>query len=428
MTALACLRVDVSAYAGQMPMPALEQLVHKFASAYLETRWSWPRRFAPLSEVSFLLTDPRSAELDVGELRRLSDELQRHLFGAGDDGEVALLVFEGPHTAVTAFAGMDAALLAKALGDPALLPAGGRLTRILPAACEPAPEAPATRSEESGWMASPAAQLRRLASAPPPPPPPAWEGVQGVYFIPRELFYGDVAMYVPQNSKSHLSVLDGFEHMPRDPPVFDAACVGIAVRILSQRTAPGSPLYVPICFTSLVRPSQREAYAEMLARLPPERRSELMATVYDVPRDPVFTGLRQVRALLTPYFSAIDLRTSDPGFEIEKLPPEAVTSVTLVLPDGDGHIRLSAMRQFSERLSHYRQRRIWPGVSNIRRRAELEAAPRLHIPFVTGPGVCSPVPSPVGGRTLSLSHLPMTLAEWMDKRDDALAAADVRSA
>lgn len=414
MTAVACLRVDVSAHSRLMPLAALEQLVHKFARAYLESRWAWPRRFAPLSEVSFLLTDPRSDDLEVAELRRLSDELQRHLFGVGDEGEVALLVFEGSHAAVTEFAAMDTQQVAAAVANPALLPPGGRLTRILPEALSPAavtPAAPSAPAEETGWTAAPAASLRRLLQTPEPPLPPAWEGVQGVYFMPRELFYGDVVMYIPQNAKTHLSVVDGPGHMPRDADAFDSACADIAARLLAGRPK-GSPIFVPVCFSSLARPSRREAYMETLSKLPLERRSELVAAIYDVPRDPAFTGLRQARALLEANFGAIDLRVSDPGFEIEKLPADCVTSVTLMLPEGDVRARLSALRRFAERLDHYKQRRIWPGVTNVRRRAELETAARLRLPFVTGPGVCSPVPSPVGGRRLPAADLPMSLAEW----------------
>jgi len=429
VTAVACLRVDVSAYRGHMSASAVEHLVHKFASAYLETRWSWPRRFAPLTEISFLLTDPRSDELDVRELQRLSDELQRHLFGAGDEGEVALLVFEGSHAAVTAFAAMDARIVARAVDDPSFLPPGGRLTRIAPeatvtGAAEPEPAPPAT--EEVGWASAPVS-LRRQLTAPPPPTPPAWEGVQGIYFTPREQFFGDVVMYVPQNARTHFSLVDGGEHMPKDAAAFDSACIGIAARLLDERGR-GSPIYLPISFTSLSRPSQREAYVELFAELPMARRTELAAAVYDVPRDPAFTSLRQAKALLESHFSAIDLRVTDPGFEIEKLPSEFVSSVTLVLPDGDTHVRLSAMRRFAERMVHYRQRRIWPAVTNVRRRAELEAAVRLRIPFATGPGICSPVPSPVGGRAKSLLSLPLTLADWMDVRDQQPPAPAVRSA
>ena len=404
MTAVACLRVDVSALKGQMPMSALAPLVQKFTVAYLDMRWSWPRRFVPLNEVSFLLTDPRADELDVGELRKLSDDLQTHLFGAGDEGEVALLVFEGTHEAVTTFAAMDPAAVAAAVADPELLPRGGRLTRILPAV-RIGPAAETLETEAADEPAAP--PTPHWVFNTPAPPPPAWEGVQGVYFIPREVFFGDVAMYMPLNARAHLSLLDGVEHMPKDPAAFDAECVGIAVRLLAQRRK-GPLLYLPISFTSLVRPSLRHAYEAMLADLPTGRRPELAAAIYDVPRDPAFTGLRQAKAMLEPYFSAIDLRTSDPAFEIEKLPPESVNSVTLILPEGESLLRLSSLRRFGERMPLYKQRRIWPAVSNVRRRAELEMAARLRIPFVTGPAICPPMAAPVGGRAVAMTQLPLS--------------------
>lgn len=409
MTAIACLRVDVSGHEGLMPMSALAPLVHKFASAYLETRWLWPRRFLPLTDISFLLTDPRQDEMDVAELRRLSDELQRHLFGASDDGEVALLVFEGSHAAVTAFAALDAAAVAAAMADPGLLPEGGRLTRILPAVREGDGRPPGR--EAVAWSAIPAPD--RAAPAPDQPPPAvAWEGAQGIYFIPRQTFFADVICFIPAGGKSHLTLVDGAEHMPKDALAYDTACLRIATRFLAQR-GKGSPIYIPVSFSNLVRPSLRGAYEALLVELPPDRRSELAVSVYDVPRDPAFTALRQVRTLLDPHVAMIDLGISDPGFEIEKLPSGAATSVTFTLPEGDVHVRLSAMRRFAERLAHYKQRRIWLAITNVRRRQELEAAQRLHIPFVTGPAVCAPNPAPVGGRVLSLDRMPMTLARWM---------------
>jgi hypothetical protein len=415
MSAVACLRVDVTGECAGMPPHVVGPLVQKFASAYLESRWSWPRQFSTLTAYCFLLIDPRADELDVRELRKLSDELQRHLFGTGDEGEVALLVFEGDHSAVTAFAAMDATDVAEAVQDPSLLPPGGRLTRIVAEWREVA-----TRSadvEEPDWTQTPGsdAALRHELTGDPTVEAPAWEGVQGIYFTPRELFYGDVVMCIPANARTHLSLVDGPEHMPRDPVAFDTSCLRIALRMLAERPK-GPLLFLPICFSSLVRASMRDVYQALLMQLPSERRAELAATVYDVPRDPAFTGLHRARALLSPHVSTIDLRITDPGFEIEKLPAEAASSVTLMLPDGDSHQRMSALRRFAERLTHYKQRRIWPAVTNVRRASELEAASRLRIPFVTGPAVCAPVPSPVGGRAVSLASLPLSLREdWVPR-------------
>lgn len=147
--------------------------------------------------------------------------------------------------------------------------------------------------------------------------------------------------------------------MPWNALVLDTVCLKIAARLLCERPR-GSRLFLPISYSSLTRPSLRDAYQAMLLELPSERRVELAAAVYDVPRDPAFTALRQMRALVEPHVASIDLRLTGPGFEIEKLPLAAVTSITLMLPEGDAHQRLAALRRFAERLSHCKQRRIWP--------------------------------------------------------------------
>lgn len=399
MTATACLRVDVSAAQSQLSMSELGPLVQKFTIAYLEMRWAWPRRYAPLSEVSFLLTDAHVEVLDVSELKRLSGDLQTHLFGTAEEGDVTLLLYEGNEEAVTVFAAMDAMAVAEAAADRSRLPPGGRLTRISGRGedreIERVPARDDTAERPNHWMFDH-----------PPPPPPAWEGVQGIYFTPREIFYGDIVTYMPRGARTHLSLVDGAEHLPADAPHFDAECLGIVVRYLGQRRK-GALLYLPISFTSLVRPSLRAGYGRLLDELPVGRRGELGAAIYDVPRDPAFEMLQQVKAMLHPRVSSIDLRTSDPEFEVEKLPPQAVTSVTFILPDADAMVRLSSLRRFAERISRYKQRRIWPAVSNIRRRAELEAAIRLRIPFLTGPAVCGPLTKPIGGHAVAAGELPL---------------------
>ena len=131
MTALACLRVVVEPEHTGLSPAVLGAVVLKFASAYLDSRWRWPRQFSPLTNYSFLLTDPRADEMDVQELGRMSDELQTKLFGTAAAGEVTLLLFEGPVEAVSAFAALENAVAIRALNEPALLPAEGRLSQIL---------------------------------------------------------------------------------------------------------------------------------------------------------------------------------------------------------------------------------------------------------------------------------------------------------
>lgn len=413
MTAMACLRVAVEADRTGIPPATLGPLVQKFASAYLETRWRWPRRFAPLTHYSFLLSDPRSDQLDVQELDRMSDELQVKLFGEVEDGEVDLLLFEGPPDAVTAFAAMDAATVDAALTDPSLLPPGGRLSIV--SSCPPReerepqePDVEAAEPEGPDWVEQ-RLGARSFAPAQNATPMPQLDGLQGIYFTQRELFIGDVVSSTPGTARNHFSLVEGPEHMPADPYAFDADCVSAALRYF-QNGGVEAMLYLPVCYSNIVRPSERARYEAMFATLPPCLKPRLAAAVYDAPRAPHFSSLSLLRITLGRYFTNIDLRTSDPRFEIEQLTPRAVSSVTLVLPQGPARERLAALRRFTERLDLYKTRRIWAAVSNIRTKAELEACAAARVPFVTGPGVCRMQTLPVGGRLHPLSGLPVLAA------------------
>jgi hypothetical protein len=405
VTAVACLRVVVEAARTGLSPAALGPLVAKFSTVYLESRWLWPRQFKPLTHYSYLLTDPRADELDARELARMSDELQAKLFGAGSNGEVALLLFEGSPEAATAFAILDTDALMAAIRNPALLPPGGRLTRIVsPGAAAREPEVlregpPAQAELDPNSEIVLVENRRRL---------PALEGLQGVYFIPRGLFMGDVVSSTPGRARTHLSLLEGAEHIPEDPIAFDADCVIAAMRYLTEGAQ--ATLFLPVCYSNIVRASQRQAYEQILAVLPASHRRQLTAIVYDTPRDPAFGALSQIRKMLDKYVGNIDLQTQDPGFEVEKLTPQAVNSVTLVLPDVDDRARLAVLRRFTERLDLYRRRQIWSGVTNVRTRAELLACAAARVPFVTGAAVCRLRTDPMGGRLQPLEALPILAA------------------
>ena len=85
MAALACLRVVVRSDQTNLSEAMFSALVAKFTSAFLEVRWSWPRKFSALNPYAFLLNDPTASELDTAELGRLSAELHAHLFGVTED-------------------------------------------------------------------------------------------------------------------------------------------------------------------------------------------------------------------------------------------------------------------------------------------------------------------------------------------------------
>jgi len=193
-----------------------------------------------------------------------------------------------------------------------------------------------------------------------------------------------------------------------DPTTFDADCVIAAMRYLTEGAR--ATLFLPVCYSNIVRASQRDAYEQILSVLPASHRNQLTATVYDTPRDPAFGALSQIRKMLDKYVGHIDLQTHDPGFEVEKLPYNSVNGVTLVLPDAEPRVRLAVLRRFTERLELYRSRRIWSGVANVRNRTELLACAAAKVPFVTGAGVCRLQISPVGGRLQPLDALPILAA------------------
>lgn len=403
MSALACLRVVVKSDQTHHSEELLGQLVAKFTTAFLEVRWSWPRKFSAINPYAFLLNDPRAAELDTAELGRLSAELHAHLFGEEDtDGsDVTVLLFEGAEEAMAAFADLSEPALAQAMVDPLAAPAGGRLSRITPDGQRLRLPPNAGQDEREVPGGSP-----KTRGTHGPDRDPNLEAVQGIYYSARQIFVGDVVASTPAEARTHFSLVDGDDHLPANPEAFDAACVVAAFQFLAHSPS-DAPLYLPISFSTLLRPSRRAAYLELLAILPVSERRRLAAAVYDVPRAPSFQALKQLRDALDIQFSAIDLRTHDPAFEIEQLAAEAVTSVTLVLPQAEPQRRLIVLRRFIARLEAYKRRRIWPGVTNLRTRRELDIALEAKVPFLTGPGVCRPQASPLGGRPWPIEQLPV---------------------
>lgn len=390
MSAVACLRVMVDGGRTDLSAEALGPLVAKYTNIFLEVRWLWPRHAEPLSQYSYLLTDPRADTLDTIELALLSHELQDRLFGTGAEDGVKLVLFEGEPEAIQAFSGWSAEAVAAAMEDPSILPAGGRLRRIASdGTLIDVPEAPTPET--------PAEPLRLV---------PAIDGVQGVYFVRGGAFVGDVVSSTPIDAPSYYSAVDGEGHRAPKSEDFDMACVSTALRFLIDFPV-GATLYLPVSFSTLIRTSQREAYVEMLGVLPSSTRDQLAATVYDVPRAPTFQALGVVRTALEPFVSGVDLRVRDPDFEIQNLAAKSFASVTLTLPEAGQDVRLAAVRRFASHMPDYRRRRIWPGLSNLRFRVERDLAISLGMPFLTGPGICRLQSEPVGGRQWAVEDLPL---------------------
>jgi len=391
MSAIACLRVAIEPGAVSLPEEALGPLVEKLTSAYLEARWSWPREFAPLTHYAFLLTDPRADELDIRELVKLSEELQLKFFGQSNSGKVALLLFEGSEEAARDFAKLDADALTLARSDPSWLPPGGRLAQILAEDVVTHATGPDASALAGGEAADGIAARARL---------------YGIYFRLRDVFIGDVVTQFDQGMRERATIMEGRERLPRDPERFDAATIEAALHLLRDDRLK-SILYLPFCYDSLVRPSSRASLSARISELPESRRAQMAAIVYNVPRDPPFGAVNQIRATLGTRFTSIDLRVDDPDFEVEKLPVQAVAGVSFALPSGDRRARMAALRHFTQHRHAYKQRRIWASVTNVRDLEELQACEALGVPFVTGPAICEPQIRPLAGRIATMDQLPV---------------------
>lgn len=392
MTAVACLRVLVDDNRTEVPAEALGPMVAKYTGLFLEVRWTLPRSAAPLNHYCYLLTDPRSTQLDTAELALLSQELQSRLFGTGAEDGVQLVLFEGEPDAIETFSRYSADQVIDAMRDPSRLPSGARLRRVAEdGALIELPEEPSPQETPGAFR-----------------PPPSVSGVQGIYFVRGATFVGDVVSSTPVTAPTYYSVLDGTEHRAPDAFAFDMACITTALAFLVDYPD-GGPLHLPVSFSTLMRPSRRRAYIDLLGVLPSHKRDDLAANVYDTPRIPTYQALGLVRATLSPYLGQIGLRVTDPDFDILSLVQSSFASVTLDLPSASLENRLEAIRRFVEHFRDYQKRKIWPGIGNVRHPAERDLALTLGVPFLSGPGVCRLRSQPVGRHAWAVEHLPLPM-------------------
>jgi hypothetical protein len=398
--AMACLRVSITAPPGGQRAEDLQALVAKVINAFLQSRWEWPRQFEQMTPYAFVLTDPRAERMDKRGLKALAGELQLKLFGSEGEGEVSLLLFEGADTEVHRFARLSVSDVERLLAGEALNPPlEGALDRITaddhrPARAEAAPQEP--------------------DDDPPPRPLPsraagATEAIYAGLYLPlTQSFIGALALCRrPRRDRHAWPDLGAAEALPGlSAEAFDEGCVESALKALDQG-APGL-LFVPLSFSSLVRPTGRRAYARFLCHLPAEQRARLGAAIYDAPRAPSFFALSTIRRFLDPFFGELNLHVRDPAFEVEKLPAEIVSSVTLALdPEQEPADRLAAIRRFLHKREAYKKKRVWAGVAPLSNRAEVDACLTLHAPVMGGPAVAELGAAPPGPRSLDVQSLPL---------------------
>ena len=401
MTAIACLKVFVGDELRFADNDTMAALVGKVAGAYLETTWLWPRRYGLVAPFSFVLADPRATKLDARELQALARDLQFKLFGDKGEGDIALLMFEGDQTDVMRFAGIHGAQLKALLegeDDGSIV---GRVCRITPT------EVSSVVPQGGPVVGAPT--MEELAALEPPAQsagPPARVGYRGVYHGPRQVFIGSVAVWRQARVASAFGLTPG--RVEADRPEDDVRALAAAAQALAA--VPVGVIFLPISFSTMVKPRARAELLQHLEALPRGSRARLAAAVYDTPRAPSFSALSQVKRALDPFFSRLDLRVTDPAFQIEELPGDLASSVTLVLPQADEPTRLAAVNRFLRDAPIYRRKKVWQGITDVRTRRELNHCIEQHAPFVTGQAVTDLLEKPVGAAQLPWLNLP--LHDW----------------
>jgi hypothetical protein len=418
--AMACLRVAIHGTPEAQAGPDLQALVAKLINAFLDSRWRLPRRFEQMTPYAFILSDPGSEKMDKRGLKILAAELQMKLFGAEGEGEVSLLLFEGPDMEVHRFANLPIVDVERFAAGIALIPPlTGDVQRII-----------ADRRKNVGLAKGEVVVRRRSAdNIAPPKPIGSFEDLDfdepvrpapplvvpaptdytplfsGLYLSVSQSFIGNVVLCRKGASKRLPSLLDPTPLPGVTAEQFDEGCVEAAAWALGQ--APAVMLFVPLSFSSLVRPAGRRSYARFLCHLPSEHRARLGAAIYDTPRDPSYFALTTIRRFLEPFVAEINLHISDPDFEIDKLPAGAVGSVTLGLPDQDFNVRMAAVKRFLASGDLYKKKRVWPGVGPLMTASELNLCLSLRVPVISGPAVSIPGRAPIPALRVDSGKLPV---------------------
>lgn len=410
MTALACLKIFVGEDLCFTDSDSMAALVAKVAGAYLETAWAWPRRYGLVAPFSFVLTDPRAERLDGRELQALALALQRKLFGDRGDGDVTLLTFEGDQNDVMRFAGASTHLLKSLLNgeDDGLF--AGRICKISPTGVE-------SLAPRGGPVEGlpPMEVLRAQA----PVVAPARTAYRGVFHTQREIFVGNIAVWREVGSVSAFGMepppMTDLIQAEHDIPNLRSACLAL------ERQDSGM-MFLPLSFSTLVKPSGRTELTPFLNALPAALRGRLAAAIYGAPRAPSFSALSQIKRAIEPFFGRIDLGVSDPAFQVDDLPPDLAASVTLTLPAGLEAVRLAAISRFMRDAAGYRRKRVWQGVTDVRTRRERQACIEAGVPFITGPAVTELLETPAAVQHCPVLHLP--LHDW-STRAEAQAVGQV---
>ncbi len=418
MTALACLRVLVSSPPEGVTAQTLAALVARVGEARLQKSWAWPRRYGLVAPFSFMLADPSADKLDVSELPQLAVDLQRTLFGSAAAGKVALILFEGDQSAVTRLAAASVDDLESVLGGLTDAPFDGRILRITSAGMQ---EVDASRALVHVAPATAAAEKiadSDLSPLPFVPTSHANVGFWGIYFLGRERFIGSAVNWPP---------LTGLDlHSLSDSRACDGDLENLDQVAAIGRTVADGYVFVAVNFSTLVRPTAREAFLTRLSQMQGLDSIKLAANVYGVPRSLSYGATLDIKAKLKPHFSLLNLHVEDPDFEIASLLIGLVDSVTLVLSGRSEVESLAILTRFEAHAPGYRAKKVWQGVAGVRTPREVDLCRRLNIPFLSGPAVMALTHRPAGQVIWPACDLPYN--GWSNDAEITSACAQPRDA
>jgi hypothetical protein len=393
--AVACLRVFSGDAEARLALAPVTASVTKFADAYLASRWRWPRRYSAIGPLTFALLDSNAEHLDPREMQQLAADLQQKLFGERGEGEISLVMFEGEKTEVLRFAALSDQAFARLLDDEAGGDFVGRLARIT------AQSVTATQHGEAAAAPARADEEPRSWR----PAPAFFEDAEGgstawmpIYHLHRQRFVGAVAI-TREATLPEAALPEGEDACRADLQCLEAALEAMA-------TMPKGYVSLPFSFGALIKPSFRERYMGYIQRLPAALRDCLIASVYGVPRDPVFGALKQIGTFLQPKLAYLDLHIVDPAFRVESVPAGVVDSVTFAIKGRNPRARATSLARFLEGRELYRSKRVAQGVSFIREARELEACQKAKVVFANGPAVARLQDWPSGEFAYPADELP----------------------
>jgi hypothetical protein len=390
MTALACLRIVLTQADLQVHGRHLEQLVGKYAEAFLEARWRPPRRYEVMGPNNFLLVDPQIDGIDGADLRLLADNMAEKLFGDSRIGEVHILALQGEEEEVNAFAALPNAALMDEQVLAALEPdIAARMLDLTSAATRD--DVQATVPVRVLRTTAGLSPVERLAASHPPLIDEDRTTFRGVYFVPRQSFYGSLLLPFVAAWKRKYSRRTFASFPPEELAMeFDRVSLTVAAESMQHRPPPGV-LAVPLSFASASTRMRLVRLRPFLDRLLRFDRLRLSATLYGCAPAPPFETVRLAVDGLRDYFGAVDLKTSNPDFPLYFMFSPCARSVTLA-PDGrTAPARLQQIRSFLARMSEFRASRVWAAVADVQTQEELRLCIDMGAPFVSGPAVTPPM-------------------------------------